>query len=101
MARGRADTHELPGVEAERAELARAADHRGRLVQVEARGRERDLEREPRRACGAAGRVRLGERAARPLALVDLLRVAVEAYLDRAHRQAGEPRGNGFVEALA
>src|SRR4249920_514923 len=64
VARGGADAHELPGVEAEGAELARAADYRGGLVEVEARGREGDLEWQPGRAYGAAGRVRPGERPA-------------------------------------
>jgi len=35
------------------------------------------------------------------LTLVDLLAVTVEAYLDRADRQPGEPAGYACVEALA
>ena len=91
VARRGADAHQLAGVEAEGAERARALDDRLGLVQVDARRRERDLERQARRAHRAAGGMRLRERAAGPLALVDLLGVAVEADLDRADRQAGEP----------
>src|SRR5215470_11210284 len=50
---------------------------------------------------GAAGGMGLGERGAEPLLRIDVLRVAVEAHLDRADRQTGEPGGDVRVEALA
>ena len=91
----------LPVLKRNAPSVAGARDHGPGLVDVDARRRESDLERQAGGAHRAAGGVRLGERAARALAPVDLLRVAVEAHLDRADRQPREPLGDRRVEALA
>ena len=72
-----------------------------RFVDVEAGGRKRDFERQVRFPGGAAGCVGPGQRAPRPLALIDLLGVAVEAHLDRSYRKTGEAARDFAVEALA
>ena len=71
------------------------------LVDVEPGRGEGHLERHTGVAHGAACGVHLGERPARPLALIDVLTVGVEADLYRSYRQAREPRGDLGVEALA
>src|SRR5262249_3346509 len=58
----------------------------------------RPASRAARRGAGGVG---VGEGGAEPLLRIDVLRVAIEAHLDRADRQTGEPGGDARVEALA
>src|SRR5690242_1047425 len=95
-----ADAHQRAGVEAKRAQREGALDHALGLVDVEARRREGDLEGQSRVVRRSAGGVRSRERRPGSLALVDLLRVAVEAHLNRTDRQGGEASGGGGIEAL-
>ena len=74
----RADAHEAAGVELERAEGARAVDHRRGFVDVDARGSEGDLERKARGADRPACLVGPRERRAGALRTVRLLGVAIE-----------------------
>ena len=76
-----ADAHELTGVEAERAQGQSALDDRVELVNIQPRGRERNLERKPGSARSATGRMCFGKGSAGPLKLVDRLGVGVEADL--------------------
>src|SRR5450432_3977681 len=101
QSRGVADAHEPAGVEAERAQGTRAIDHPLGLMDIEPSRGESDLQRQTRCPRGAACSMRLGQRCTRALALVDVLRVAVEAYLYRPNRQARESFGDRGIEALA
>ena len=69
-------------------------------MNVEAGRRKRDFQRQAGLPHRAARRMRLRERGARALALVHVLRVAIEAHLHRSHRQTREAGRDLPVEAL-
>src|SRR6185503_10654515 len=94
------DAHEPAGVESKGAERTGALDDLFGLMDIEPRRRKGDFERQARFPGGATRSVRQRERPTRPLALIGLFAVAIEADLNGPNGEASKPVGEFAIELL-